>query len=463
MASRVLNPKQEEYPSLGAKPVNPKKDARNNLSSSNPPQSTAKTSFSRRNGQQNKGPNLYGQRVNGPQQGKPNWSGYGKRLNIQRERTPQVKPNPMNATQTQRDENPENNDTSFLQWTVSAYKEILRDNCHLLNVSSKFRPPVIMKFDANVPLEDNKDHGIIDILDEWNSEYEHAQKMLNICRSQLRLWLMKQYVIKNSDNQDVLQHYNLDFKNFKTISEQRKKSFINPVKWFKKKTEDQSSLTYAPMKFYIMSIYSEEREFLKNIIQKFIELVEENLKSDDGDDDEIAKLNLLKFNFDKSDVLKWTEFYKNMKPRQNRTQSTSQDWPKLPAECYFQNSKPPDEHIMINGTLTLEESKRNEVLDMFKVFKSKYNTWVDTVDIEKNRSKYRQSENALRIWFHTRAWNAFRKAIQSNLIKQEDRDDYMKKNRIESGENKYLVLGSTMALALPTASRPSYLVSFERS
>jgi hypothetical protein len=274
---------------------------------------------------------------------------------------------------------------------------------------------------------------------------------------------MKQYVIKNSDNQDVLQHYNLDFKNFKTISEQREKSFINPVKWFKKKTEDQSSLTYAPMKFYIMSIYSEEREFLKNIIQKFIELVEENLKSDDGDDDEIAKLNLLKFNFDKSDVLKWTEFYKNMKPRQNRTQSTSQDWPKLPAECYFQNSKPPDEHIMINGTLTLEESKRNEVLRMFQVFKSKYNTWFETVDIYQNRSKYRQSEKALRIWFHARAWNAFRKAIQSNLIKQEDRDDYMKKNRIEPGENKYLVLGSTMALALPAASRPSYLVSFERS
>ena len=463
MPSRVLNRTEKEFPSLGTTPENPKKDARNNLSSSNPQQSTARTSFSRRNGQQNKGPTLYGQRVNGPQQGKPYGSGYGNRLNIQRERTQQVKPNPINTTQTQRDENPENNDTTFLQRTVSTYKEILRDNCHLLNVSSKFRPPVIMKFDTNVLFGDEKDHGIMDILDEWNSEYEHAQKMLNVCRSQLRLWLMKQYVIKNSDNQDVLQHYNLDFKKFKTISEQREKSFINPVKWFKKKTEDQSSLTYAPMKFYIMSIYSEEREFLKNIIQKFIELVETNLKSDDEDDEEFEKLNLLKFNFDESDVLKWTEFYKNMKPRQNRTQSTRQDWPKLPAECYFQNSKPPDESIVINDHLTSEESKRNEVLRMFQVFKSKYNKWFQTVNIDENRSKYCQSEKALRIWFHARAWNAFRKAIQSNLIKQENRDEYMKKNRIEYRENKYLVLGSTMALALPAASRPSYLVSFERS
>jgi len=453
MASRVLNRTEKEFPYLGTTPENPKKDARNNLT--NPQQSTAKTSFSRRNGQQNKG---YRQKVNGPQQGKPCWSGNNTRPNSQRAGTQQANPNTMNATQTQKDENPEINDTRFLQRIVSVYKEILRDNCHLLNVSSTLRPRMLNKFESHVRLEDDDQYNyIVDIMAEWNSEYEHAQRVLNVCRSQFRLWLMKQYVIKNSDNQDVLQHYNLDFNNFKTIAAQKQKPVMNPVKWFKKTDGDQSSQIYTPIELYITRIYSEEREFLKNVIQKFVELVEKELP-DDYDNTTTGRLGLIEFDFKPVDVEAWTSLYKNMKNKQKII------WPELPPLCYFPYSNNPatptkygDQDVQVSEDF---KTKNKEVYDIFKKFKENYTEWVNCTP---DKIQWKQNESGLRIWFHARAWNAFRKAIQSNLIKQDYRDDYMKKNRIKHGENKYLVLGSTMPLALPAASRPSYLVSFERS
>lgn len=456
MASIVLKPIEEDYPSLGAKPVNPKGDARKNLGFSKPPQSTAKPSFSSRNGQQNKGKNFYGQRVNGQQDRQPYRSGYNNRPNSQREGTQQVNPNPINPTQTPRDENPEMNDTRFLQWTVSAYKEILRDNCHLLNVSSTLRPPTLTKYESHVPLGDEDNH-IADIMDEWNTEYQHAQKVLNVCRSQFRLWLMKQNVIKNSGNQDVLKRYNLDFNNFKTIAAQKQKPVMNPVKWFQKKHVDQSSQTYAPIELYMTRIYSEEREFLKNVIQKFVELVEKELP-EDYEHTRSESLGLSEFDFTSDDVQAWTSLYKNMKNKQKII------WPKLPPLCYFPYSNNPanttkygDQEVQVSEDF---KTKNKEVYNIFHNFKDKYTNWFESTSDTK---QWKQNEVGLRIWFHARAWLAFRKAIQSNLIKEEDKYAYMKTNRIQDKENKYLVLGSTMAFALPAASRPSYLVSFESS
>ena len=65
---------------------------------------------------------------------------------------------PINQNQTPRDETPENNDTRFLQWTVLAYKKILRNNCHLLNVSATFRPRTLTKFDSSAHEKDDADH-----------------------------------------------------------------------------------------------------------------------------------------------------------------------------------------------------------------------------------------------------------------------------------------------------------------
>jgi hypothetical protein len=65
---------------------------------------------------------------------------------------------PINQNQTPRDETPENNDTRFLQWTVLAYKKILRNNCHLLNVSATFRPRTLTKFDSSAHEKDDTDH-----------------------------------------------------------------------------------------------------------------------------------------------------------------------------------------------------------------------------------------------------------------------------------------------------------------
>lgn len=449
MASRFFNTIQE-YPPLGTNPVNHKRDARKNLSSSNPPQSTAKTSFSRSR-----------QRVNGPQQGKPSRSGYGNKLNIQREGTRQVQYDMMNPIQTPRDETPEENDRLFLEWTVSAYKEILRDNCHLLKVSAISRPPVMTEFDEGVPHDDNDKK--MNIMTDWNTEYQHAQKVLNVCRHQLRLWLMKQYVIQNSNKKDVIRRYNLNFENFKTISTQKKDPVMNPAKWFTKKPGEQSSRMYTPIESYIMKIYSEEREFMKNVIQKFVELVEGKLH-EENNLDETEKLGLIEFEFEFHDVQAWTSLYNDMKNKDKNKQNEDKNklsWPKLPPVCYFAYSNNPEKQTKsVGGKVQLSEefkAENQKVYEMFKKFQDENNILYD------NKTVKRQNELSLRIWFHARAWNAFRKAIQSNLIKQEDIDEYMKKNKIQSGENKYLVLGSTMAFALPAASRASYLVSFERS
>jgi hypothetical protein len=347
----------------------------------------------------------------------------------------------------------EENDIRFLQRIVSAYKKILRDNGHLLDVSATFRPHTLNKFDLNL-LDSEKDdpnHDIMDIMAQWNTEYHHAQKVLNVCRSEFRVWLTKQIVIKNSGDDDVLGHYNLDFQNFKTISAQKPNPVMNPAKWFKKKNEDQSSQMYVPIEFYIDKIYYEEREFLKNVIQKFVELVEKELHDDYGPN-LTESLGLIEFEFESDDVQAWASLYNSIKNKEDIV------WPKLPPLCYFPYSNDPQKPRKFNDTASTFKKENEYVYNKFNIFKIKYNNSAQT-----RNKKWIQNELGLRIWFHARAWLAFRKAIQSELIKPDGKDDYMKKNRIQTRENKYLVLGSTMALALPAASRSSYLVSFERS
>jgi hypothetical protein len=180
-----------------------------------------------------------------------------------------------------------------------------------------------------------------------------------------------------------------------------------------------------------------------------------------NDLDENTKLGLIEFEFEFDDVQAWTSLYNNMKNKDENKDENKLSWPKLPPVCYFAYSNNPEKQTKsVGGKVQVSEQFKTEnqkVYEMFKKFKD------ENEFLYQEKAVKRQNELGLRIWFHARAWNAFRKAIQSNLIKQEGRDDYMKKNRIRPGENKYLVLGSTMALALPAASRPSYLVSFERS
>jgi hypothetical protein len=171
-----------------------------------------------------------------------------------------------------------------------------------------------------------------------------------------------------------------------------------------------------------------------------------------------GRLGLIEFDFKSDDVEAWTSLYKNMKNKQKII------WPKLPPLCYFPYSNNPanptkygDQEVQVSKDF---ETKNKEVYNIFKIFKENYTKWVESTP---HKTQWKQNEVGLRTWFHARAWLAFRKAIQSNLIKPDDKGDYMEKNRIQPGENKYLVLGSTMALALPAASRPSYLVSFESS
>jgi hypothetical protein len=235
----------------------------------------------------------------------------------------------------------------------------------------------------------------------------------------------------------------------------QKKPVMDPAKWFTKRIKNASD--DKTISFYKQRVYFEERQFLGNIIQKFIELIERELN--EVADIEFGSLKLLKFDFDNSDVQEWTEFYKNMKQPRNGEQK----WPKLPPVCCFENSKPQGKSSIKKDDTEEEKSKRKGVLHMFSDFMSQYKSWVSLYSDQPITKQHVQNETGLRIWFHTRAWNAFRKAIQSNLIKQDKKYDYMKKNRIKEEENKYLVLGSTMAFALPATSRPSYLVSFERS
>lgn len=228
---------------------------------------------------------------------------------------------------------------------------------------------------------------------------------------------------------------------------------MNPAKWFKKKNEDQSSQMYAPIEFYVDKIYYEEREFLKNVIQKFVELVETELH-DNYEPNLTESLGLIEFEFESDDVQAWASLYNSIKNKEDIV------WPKLPPLCYFPYSNDPQKPTKFNDN-SLTFKKENEyVYNKFNIFKIQYNNWVQTQTRNKQSI---QNELGLRIWFHARAWLAFRKAIQSELIKPDGKDDYVKKNRIQPRENKYLVLGSTMALALPAASRPSYLVSFKRS
>lgn len=362
------------------------------------------------------------------------------------------------STHTKRDyrnKPAEENDDHFLKMIFFAYKKILRDNAHLLNVSANFRPLTLNKFDSNLPITDKDDpnHDIMDIMAQWNKEYHHAQKLLNICRSEFRVWLTNQIVIKNSGDDNVLNHYNLDFQNFKTISAQKPNPVMNPAKWFKKKNEDHSWKMYAPIKLYIDKIYYEEREFLKNVIDKFVKLVEEELH-DDYETNFTESLGLIEFEFESDDVQAWASLYNSIK---NKEQIV---WPKLPPVCYFPYSNDPQKPTKFNNTSQTSKEENGLVYNKFNIFKIRYKNWVET---QTGYKQWKQNELDLRIWFHARAWLAFRKAIQGELIKPDGKDDYMKKNRIQSTENKYLVLGSTMALALPAASRPSYLVSFERS
>jgi hypothetical protein len=231
---------------------------------------------------------------------------------------------------------------------------------------------------------------------------------------------------------------------------------MNPVKWFKKKNEDQSLKMYAPIELYITRIYSEEREFLKNVIQKFVELVEKELP-DDYDNTMPGSLGLIEFDFKSDDVQAWTSLYNAIKNKGKII------WPKLQPVCNFPYSNDPENLTKYgNQEVQVSEDFKTEnkyVYNKFEKFKTKYDDWVKSTS---DNTEWKQNEVGLRIWFHARAWLAFHKAIQSNLIKQEDRDDYIKKNRIQREENKYLVLGSTMALVLPAASLPAELLGLVR-
>jgi len=473
MSDGALKPIPEEpYPLPGQVSPDRKTDkaiARENLSHLQP-QKSPKTVFSTRKGPQNQGPKGHGHKTHGPQQRNPRQSGWDNKPNSPSEGAKQANRKPSNKNHTQRDENPEINDTRFLQWTVSAYKEILRDNCHLLNVSSKFRPPVMTEYHEGVPHNAHDDEK--NIMNDWNTEYQHAQMVLNVCRKQLRLWLMEQYVIKNSNVHEVNQRYNLDFKDFKTSSIPKKNFEMSPAKWFKDKFTDFRPSMYTPIQSYIMRIYSEERKFLKNVIQKFVELVEKELPPDTYDHATALYLGLIEFTFDDVYVQEWTSFYNDMKNKDENKDKKTFILPKIPPACNFAYSNDPNKQTnSVGGTVQVPQEFKNEhqeVYEMFEKFKGEYNKFYDEEyqdSRDKVHMKNKQTEFGLRIWFHARAWNAFRKAIQSNLIKKEERAAYMRKNRINNETqrkdtgNKYFVLGSPMALALPAASRPSYLVS----
>ena len=235
----------------------------------------------------------------------------------------------------------------------------------------------------------------------------------------------------------------------------------NPAFWFEKRTDVYNEAIDEIIKFYKYRIYIEEREFLKNVIAKFVDLVVK--ESNDREDSAIDKLNLIKFQFDDQKVTEWTAFYEEIR---NPTNGSRKEWPTLPPVCDYQNFNVEDDTIETqspsNATQT-NQTEKEEVQKMFRDFKSKYDSWRKTLSQDVEKKLRFENTHMLRTWFVTRAWNAFRKAIQSNLIEKNLRDDFMAKNRIEQSGNKYLVVGSTMALALPAASRPSYLVSFEHS
>jgi hypothetical protein len=371
------------------------------------------------------------------------------------------RPATRRQTRALRDQNPEINDRVFLKKTVSVYKQLLSDNSYLLKASAKWRSPVVHKFESQTVTESVDHSDILDIMGDWNAEYAYAQTVLNVCRSQLRSWLMKQDPIVDSHTHFVRQRYNLDFQNFKTISTREKNPITNPARWFKRTPGDDPNDEIIAI--YTKRVHSEEREFLKDVIQKFIEVVEKEIVHDGLEDNEIASLGLIKFEFDNLDVQTWTGFYKDMKQSQH-TKQPRQNWPKLPLVCDFKNSAACDSKF--KSTDEKEVEQRKQVLETFKKFELQYTAWATNAQ----DAKRKQNNAGLRIWFHTRAWNAFRKAIQSNLQRDEQSQNaYMDKNRIQcqgpDQANKYLVLGSTMtmALALPPTSRASYLVSFERS
>jgi hypothetical protein len=89
---------------------------------------------------------------------------------------------------------------------------------------------------------------------------------------------MKQDEIQNSNTRRVTQSYNLDFENFETISTRKDKPIINPARWFTRKPgNDPNDENIA---IYMKRVHSEEREFLKNIIQKFIGEIEQEIEND---------------------------------------------------------------------------------------------------------------------------------------------------------------------------------------
>lgn len=352
-------------------------------------------------------------------------------------------------------------DKPFLKWVVKTYKEILKNNFHLLKVSSVSRPPMIDKIESQLQTLDDDNYNTTDIMDDWNKEYQHAQSVLDVSRSQLRSSIQKDMIFRhNMLHRHYLYMYSLDVNKFDTSCMQEKFP-KNPAFWFEKRTDVYNEAIDEIIKFYKYRIYIEEREFLKNVIAKFVDLVVK--ESNDREDSAIDKLNLIKFQFDDQKVTEWTAFYEEII---NPTHGSRQHWPTLPPVCNYQNFNLNDDIIETqpssNPTPTNQEEKE-EVQKMLREFTDKYQSWWNGLEPSIQQKLRFQNPQMLCTWFVTRAWNAFRKAIQSNLIEKNLRDDFMAKNRIEQSGNKYLVVGSTMALALPAASRPSYLVSFEHS
>jgi len=344
-------------------------------------------------------------------------------------------------------------DKEFLKWVVRSYKKILTQNASMLRISAVQRPPVINKLDAD-RIYNSGDK--VDIMKDWNTEYIHAQKVLDVCRSQLRTLVYNhpQYQNVKNHHQNDTRYYNIDFLKFKNTTFD-----YSPAAWFEKINDENSDTTPKEnsevessgkknlIGLYVLRIHHEEQEFLKSVLAIFVELIEKEMH-EDSDDDEFEQLGLFKFEFSSLEVDVWATFYKELKMEGKIT-----DFPSLPELCEFKYSNNPLKAT--NNDLDFT-TKNRKVREMFEKFKEKYN---DVFDPSKNNTP-EKTEMWLRKWFHARAWLAFRKAVKSNLFGQEDdmkKQAYIKKNHVDKDSERYFVLG--LPMSLEGVSRQSYFVS----
>ena len=359
----------------------------------------------------------------------------------------------------------------FLKWVVTSYKKILTENASMLRISAVQRPPVINKLNVD-RIDDSGDK--VDIMKDWNTEYIHAQKVLDVCREQLRtlVYNQPQYIYAKTYYHNDTDLYNIDFVKFMNTTFE-----YSPASWFEKINDESSDTSPSEISeyetsgkknqigLYVSRIHYEEQEFLKSVLASFVELIEKEMHEDSAHD-EFEELGLFKFEFSLLEVYAWTTFYKQLKiqetqfpPIQQRItnfppiQQVIKIFPSLPEVCDFKYSNDP---LKATNTNTMFVAKNRQVREMFEKFKEKYN---DVFDPSKNNAP-EKTEMWLRKWFHARAWLAFRKAVKSNLFGQEDdlkKQAYIKKNHVDKDSERYFVLG--LPMSLEGVSRQSYFVS----